>query len=329
MSESKTPASDRSKAACYAFQKGECERGDACRFSHESPAGKGGKGAKAGKGGKGGKGVQTPVNLGEATIMTELKKPESMESTGSLVFFVITNNGRNVYQAGVRKYQADAFKGGSTLGGGCHVHMILRHEGLNYVVVYNNNCCLHPSAGITCRIPKCTYIHEPPGTVMSDLPLVSPASTALPANWLRRENLQTLVSQAIYGVSSTLDFTEGQTATINRLKQDDAAASTAARRGVVQQQITKRVLQLAVEEDVKDLEAVNVGKMSLDEIRTYQVLHPLSVATKRQRTHRVANRQQYPRAAETAAPIAEGLAAPSQQCQSQGCLLHRTWQCKQ
>ena len=84
------PASDRSKAACYAFQKGECERGDACHYSHDSPAGKGGKGGKAGKGGKGGKGAQTPVNLGEATIMTELKKPESMESTGSLVFFAIT-----------------------------------------------------------------------------------------------------------------------------------------------------------------------------------------------------------------------------------------------
>ena len=28
-------APPRSSAPCYAFQRGECDRGDACRFSHE------------------------------------------------------------------------------------------------------------------------------------------------------------------------------------------------------------------------------------------------------------------------------------------------------
>eukprot|EP00339_Tiarina_fusa_P017522 CAMPEP_0117060486 /NCGR_PEP_ID=MMETSP0472-20121206/42055_1 /TAXON_ID=693140 ORGANISM="Tiarina fusus, Strain LIS" /NCGR_SAMPLE_ID=MMETSP0472 /ASSEMBLY_ACC=CAM_ASM_000603 /LENGTH=65 /DNA_ID=CAMNT_0004778681 /DNA_START=11 /DNA_END=204 /DNA_ORIENTATION=+ len=33
------PRQQRSAGACYAFQRGECDRGDGCRFSHEEGAG--------------------------------------------------------------------------------------------------------------------------------------------------------------------------------------------------------------------------------------------------------------------------------------------------
>ena len=75
-----------------------------------------------------------------------------MGNTGSLIFFAVTTNGADVYQAGVWKYQSDAFKAVSTLGGGCHVHMILKHDDHTYVVVYNNSCCLHYSASGTCCV---------------------------------------------------------------------------------------------------------------------------------------------------------------------------------
>ncbi len=32
------PRERRPRGVCYAFQKGECDRGDACRFSHEASA---------------------------------------------------------------------------------------------------------------------------------------------------------------------------------------------------------------------------------------------------------------------------------------------------
>jgi hypothetical protein len=39
---------DRPRGACYAFQRGECQRGDQCRFSHEAGAGGGGGGGGGG-----------------------------------------------------------------------------------------------------------------------------------------------------------------------------------------------------------------------------------------------------------------------------------------
>ena len=118
-----------------------------------------------------------------------------MGTSGSLVFFAVTANGADVHQAGAKKYQSDAFKASSALGGGCHVHMILKHAGSTYVVVYNNSCCLHYSAGGQCRVQKCSYFHETAGTVMSGLPLSSPPLTAMKKNWLKTEELHTLVSQ--------------------------------------------------------------------------------------------------------------------------------------
>ena len=134
MSDFEIPASGRSKT-CYAFQDGECNRGEGCRFSHEGPAGKGGngKGGKAGKGGKGGKGKggkgsQTPVDLGERSSLSELKAPSSMDVAGTHVYFAVTDNGADVHQGFVKKYESDAHKSGNTHGGGCHVHLILCHE---------------------------------------------------------------------------------------------------------------------------------------------------------------------------------------------------------
>ena len=48
----------RSSGACYAFQRGECTRGDGCRFSHEGGGGGGGRsddrgGYSSGRGGGG------------------------------------------------------------------------------------------------------------------------------------------------------------------------------------------------------------------------------------------------------------------------------------
>ena len=44
------------KPACYAFQRGECDRGDSCRFSHGPGGGGGGGGGGFGRGGGGGGG---------------------------------------------------------------------------------------------------------------------------------------------------------------------------------------------------------------------------------------------------------------------------------
>ena len=59
---------------CYAFQSGSCDRGDACRFSHDadaaaaSPSKGKGKGKDKGKGkGKGGGGVCYAFQRGECT----------------------------------------------------------------------------------------------------------------------------------------------------------------------------------------------------------------------------------------------------------------------
>ena len=247
------------------------------------------KAAKAAKG-KGAKGAQVPIDLGEITPLTELKAPESMGNAGSQVFFAVTANGVDVHQAGVKKYQNDGFKASSTLGGGCHVHMILKHDGKNYVVAYNNSCCLRFSAGGRCHVQNCSYFHETAGTVMSGLPLSSPPPTAMPKNWLHDEQLHTMVNQVQPGAAS-LVFTEMQGDTIARMKQEGVSASTAPQEAALQRAMNKREVELTSAKAHKDLEEINVDEMTLEELAALQAKRPLQVTNRR--VNRKRNRRGY------------------------------------
>ena len=66
-------------AVCFAFQRGECERGDGCRFLHESGDGLGGGGGGlGGGGGSGGNGGLSKSFLG--------LKASPSSSSSSLLF---------------------------------------------------------------------------------------------------------------------------------------------------------------------------------------------------------------------------------------------------
>eukprot|EP01043_Picozoa_sp_COSAG02_P039438 COSAG02_NODE_3113_length_7338_cov_2.845559_6_plen_272_part_00 len=57
---------DGTRGVCYAFQRGECTRGDTCRFSHSGEPGPGGS-AYSPRGGRGGGGVCYAFQRGECT----------------------------------------------------------------------------------------------------------------------------------------------------------------------------------------------------------------------------------------------------------------------
>ena len=238
-----------------------------------------------------------------------------MDTTGSQICYMVTNNGKDAYQAGVNKYQTDAFKAGRTLGAGCHVHMLLRHENNNYVVVYNNSCCLKYAAGIKCCIPRCSYFHAEPGSVMDNLPLSSPGPAAKPVDWLVRQGLHTMVETAIHGVTSTLSFTEAQQAMVDRLREEDARASNAVQRSSMARKLNEREHKLYVEKEAKELSEINVDTMNLAELKEYRA-RTTTYAVKRKRVNRVYNRQHSwsvgaPAGAEITAPIAAVPAATS------------------
>ena len=144
---------------------------------------------------------------------------------------------------------------------------------------------------------------------MDNLPLSSPGPTAKAADWLVREGLHTLVETAIHGVTSSLAFTEGQEAMVDRLRGEDARASNAVQRGSMVRKMNEREHKLYVDKEAKELSEINVDEMSLAELQAYKAQRPTIYAVKRQRVNRVYNRQRSwsvgaPAGAEITAPIA-------------------------
>ena len=168
--------------------------------------------------------------------------------------------------------------------------MILKHAGSTYVVVYNNSCCLHYSAGGQCRVQKCSYFHETAGPVMSGLPLSSPPPTVMTKNWLKAQELHTLVNQVQPGASSLI-FTEQQGAIIDRMKQEGLEASNAALDNSLQREMNKREVDLRTAKADKEMTEIKVSELSLDELEALRVVRPFRVAPKR--AFRKRNRQNY------------------------------------
>ena len=97
---------------------------------------------------------------------------------------------------------------------------------------------------------------------------------------------------------------------LDKLTKQHAYAANAALRGRQQQKANVRYAQLSADQAGKELAAIEVDNMSLEELEAFKKKVPMKLSTKRQRAHRAANRQQWSGAAETAAPIADELAAP-------------------